>query len=194
MLRPRHHPYRQIRFQKIENVPKQESGVRLIVAGEKVPITDPRVQDRYFYVEGMDTVGTHGAIAYRVTPFKEQDANMRHGLLDCMSEGSEKERIMELFRKNAVVAHIRGRDVLWEYQTKRGQPQAERLNIGRRLFMRAIQDARREGAKFVYAFALAENARRSQEAAGMMVLGPWGLGWLMGKFLDEKVERKNRGK
>ncbi len=129
-----------------------------IARSAKVPLT---------YIQPTGQVGTHGVIDFSVKP-------ARHMLLwiipKYIMNHELRFRLLDAIAGEELVGHIEGRGVPLEYQSQPGQSAGEKLNIGKRLWGRAIRHLRKQGVKLVFASTQHDNALKSQLDMGMQVL------------------------
>lgn len=158
-----------------------------IIAGKAVPIetvnTGRRRQPAYsfFHVLEAGRVGTHGTLDYDIIHSRTIGLDFD---VQSISDKVLKERVSALIERNEPIMGIMGREVPPEYQTKREQPQEEKLNIGKRLWGHAIKIARKKGIKFIYAATDQPNALKSQQDMGMQLLGKRDGFYYLGMFLE----------
>ncbi len=136
-----------------------------IAPSAKVPLT---------YIQATGQVGTHGVIDFKVIPAKEMLSWIRPAFI---SDPELRSIVLDAIAGKELVGHIEGRGVPRQYQSQPGQPASEKLNLGKRLWGRAIRHLRKQGVKLVFASTQHDNALKSQIDMGMQLLyySPFGL-------------------
>ncbi len=192
-MAPRPH----IPFQFVE----RKGGFR-IIAGEPIDIATVRQKGirlgaqsiahmpySLTYIQLTGHVGTHGTIDFSVKPIRN--------LLEWVKprriiDPELSSRVRRAIARNELVGHIEGRGVPRQYQSRPEQLRSEKLNIGKRLWGRAIRHLREQGVKLVFASTGHDNALKSQLDMGMQVLYPAGTGFYITAMPLDRRPPKNR--
>lgn len=156
-----------------------------VVAGESIPKGAGWSKRRVYsfsFIVNKGPVGTHGTLDYQLMPATEL---LNDDLaIPAIRDKTTRKRLWSLMSSNELVCHITGREVPKRHRTKPNKPPKEKINIGKRLWGKAVREAKRARAKFVFATTDNPAALKSQQDMGMQILYQKGEVYTLGMFLE----------